>query len=800
MTTNFALSLSLDGIQLLHRVRGGWRLIGKADLDDADLDATLAQMRANALAIEPGGLRTKIVIPLDQVKYIAIDSTRTDMGDIHRALHGATPYALDELVIDCERFGGRTHIAAVARETLDEAEAFARAHRFSPVCFVAVPAPFTFQSEVFFGPTAMMPEVLGADGRVTRDALPVLVVGTRIKSRLLVFETDEQDMASSGGFDLDALLAPVAAPRVARPTPPAAAVIWIDRVVPEYHAPPVIDAAPVVRAATAAMDAMRMDAVIPEYHAQVAKLAAPRPSAVAPTLNTAPPLAAIAKATTPRRAPTAAVRRNTPWVWGAGLAASVALAGFVVWSQTNDAVPVAVAPAIPAAETQDKGPDGPLLDIAGLPPIDANDGPVTWPERVAAGAIVTTPPPAVILATAPDAVPPPVQGPPEPTLPETVQATVGAPVLRGRVLSPAEAEQIYAATGVWQRAPRFVDVPRTTKADGIMRPDPATVPGRIRQPATLDQTAAQPATSFLVPADPPPADVSFVIDDDGFILATSAGALTPEGAVVFAGLPDFQVRLRPELSEADLARMAALAPAPDGVVVIAGQPAVQPVLRPTDTTRPPPVATAGGVALAGLQPRSTSEPEATAAVTDIRPRLRPTAIFAAARPSDFPSNPDITAVIAGIASDTQAAPFIDITPNAIGASRRPETRPKNFARVVASALARAPAATATTATPRAPQQAQPTPEITLPPSTGAGPGGVARAATEEGVLRLRDINLIGVYGRSNDRRALVRLGNGRYVRVEVGSALDGGQVTAIGEGVLNYVKRGRTYALELPAG
>ena len=49
-------------------------------------------------------------------------------------------------------------------------------------------------------------------------------------------------------------------------------------------------------------------------------------------------------------------------------------------------------------------------------------------------------------------------------------------------------------------------------------------------------------------------------------------------------------------------------------------------------------------------------------------------------------------------------------------------------------------------------------------------------------------------------RALVRLGNGQFVRVQVGSDLDGGQVTAIGENALNYVKRGTTYALQIPQG
>ena len=67
-------------------------------------------------------------------------------------------------------------------------------------------------------------------------------------------------------------------------------------------------------------------------------------------------------------------------------------------------------------------------------------------------------------------------------------------------------------------------------------------------------------------------------------------------------------------------------------------------------------------------------------------------------------------------------------------------------------------------------------------------------------IRLRDMNLIGVYGSPDARRALVRMPNGRFVKVQVGSSLDGGQVTAIGDTALNFVKRGRTYALQLPTG
>jgi Tfp pilus assembly protein PilP len=77
---------------------------------------------------------------------------------------------------------------------------------------------------------------------------------------------------------------------------------------------------------------------------------------------------------------------------------------------------------------------------------------------------------------------------------------------------------------------------------------------------------------------------------------------------------------------------------------------------------------------------------------------------------------------------------------------------------------------------------------------------VASAATVENAINLRQINLIGVYGRPNDRRALVRLSNGRYVRVGVGDSLDGGRVAAINDNTLNYVKSGRTVTLEIPSG
>ncbi len=89
-------------------------------------------------------------------------------------------------------------------------------------------------------------------------------------------------------------------------------------------------------------------------------------------------------------------------------------------------------------------------------------------------------------------------------------------------------------------------------------------------------------------------------------------------------------------------------------------------------------------------------------------------------------------------------------------------------------------------------------EVTWPklPSSAS----VSREATVKNALNLREVNLIGVYGKPSDRRALVRLGNGRYRKVEVGDRLDGGRVSAIGDAELRYNKSGRAIVLKMPRG
>lgn len=65
-------------------------------------------------------------------------------------------------------------------------------------------------------------------------------------------------------------------------------------------------------------------------------------------------------------------------------------------------------------------------------------------------------------------------------------------------------------------------------------------------------------------------------------------------------------------------------------------------------------------------------------------------------------------------------------------------------------------------------------------------------------INLRRINLIGVYGKPSNRRALIRLSNGRYQKVVVGDRIDGGRVSAIGDSELRYTKGGRSVVLTMP--
>lgn len=189
----------------------------------------------------------------------------------------------------------------------------------------------------------------------------------------------------------------------------------------------------------------------------------------------------------------------------------------------------------------------------------------------------------------------------------------------------------------------------------------------------------------------------------------------------------------------------------------------------------------------------TSNTSSPGPVTDIAVERE----LARAVPGPRPlSAQEISAEQARAEAEADEADAAQASELAIAASRLPARRPNSVAE-------RAEAARAEASPPETEAESTPEPDIQVAaavvpsiPSRAT----VSRAATEENVLRLNAVNLIGVYGAPSERRALVRLRTGRYVKVEVGDRVDGGRVAAIGQDELRYVKGGRNITLKMPRG
>ncbi|MDU8926258.1 hypothetical protein RXV86_02565 [Alisedimentitalea sp. MJ-SS2] len=199
MKPNFALSLSFEGISLLHRAFPGWNRVGEVALDSPDLAGALAVLRDTAAQIDSPDFTTKLIVPNDQIKFLSLDLGITTEDERHQAVHdaleGATPYPVDDLAFDWSVDGDRTLVAAVARETLAEAEGFAQTHGFNPVSFVALPDAGQFAGEPFFGAAENATTILPEDEQVQRDMAAIHVTGVA----RLPDPGDEVDAAENEG-------------------------------------------------------------------------------------------------------------------------------------------------------------------------------------------------------------------------------------------------------------------------------------------------------------------------------------------------------------------------------------------------------------------------------------------------------------------------------------------------------------------------------------------------------------------------------------------------------------------------
>lgn len=362
-------------------------------------------------------------------------------------------------------------------------------------------------------------------------------------------------------------------------------------------------------------------------------------------------------------------------------------------------------------------------------------------------------------------------------------ASGGTAAPLGRVLSPDEAEAIYATTGVWQRAPRVPLQPRGGSVNEVFIADlDAAMVGReaISLPTGLALRTDPVPASLL---NPPPADAIFVRDDRGFVEATADGALTPEGVVVFLGRPDSIPGDRPIRT-------------PEVETLISPE---EPAVEPSALAAVRPQARTNLIEPAQAVPDTPADNDRLEA---IRPLLRPAGLFAPtpAAPADA-----IALALEGIAAEDAALAAERIAAAsdlALGNSPRPETRPAAFAGLTQAPPRSIPnAAAASTA---GILSDEPAPLVLAPGGTteASGPvtNTVAQQATIEDGINLRQVSLIGVYGTPNARRALVRLANGRLIKVELGDSLDGGRVSAIGESDLQYQRNGRAITLTVASG
>ncbi|WP_417719653.1 hypothetical protein [Salipiger sp.] len=353
-------------------------------------------------------------------------------------------------------------------------------------------------------------------------------------------------------------------------------------------------------------------------------------------------------------------------------------------------------------------------------------------------------------------------------------------------LSPEAAEATYAATGIWQRAPSAPLEPPQTGTDDIYV---ASIDPSVRQldAIALPDFSAPRGDVTLLPVLLPPGPFDrFDLDERGLVRATPEGAISPDGIRVFTGRPP---QTPPQRDPVEAAPDAApetgaatgtgdtAAPAPGAPETLRDS---RPEARPGDLVEQTERVTLRGNSVAELaakrpqlRPPSAQEQASAAQVEEIQDEVADA--VAEAREADLPEEPEI-----------------DATAQAVVRSLTPNTRPGNMSALVRRAETEAPAEEVRTAS-AGPIRVQPGPKV---PQTAS----VARSATTKNQINLRQVSLIGIYGKASSRRALLRLPSGRYQKVQVGDRVDGGRVAAIGETELQYSKGGRSIVLKMPRG
>lgn len=162
-----ALSFDLEAVHVMEREGGQWSWRGAARYDSADMAGRLANLR-RGLDVSEDRAAVALIIPDDQVLFtdLTVDPALPRREAVAKGLDGLTPYKVDELDFDwVDRGPDKVRVAAVWRETLSEASAFATSHGFIPVAAVADPDGTQLDREVQFG----RPEAGEVEARTEAD-------------------------------------------------------------------------------------------------------------------------------------------------------------------------------------------------------------------------------------------------------------------------------------------------------------------------------------------------------------------------------------------------------------------------------------------------------------------------------------------------------------------------------------------------------------------------------------------------------------------------------------------------------
>lgn len=715
MNSRWGFDLDMSAVRLMRREGGHWREVAAEKIDGPDIEDRLTAMIDKIHS----GSAVELFLPRDQILYTDVKITHEDTAqlEIAAAMDGLTPYSLSELELDWVVTDPETaRVAAIAKETLDEAAAFAEARGLAVAGYSSLADSDDFPRLPIFG----------------QGALP--------------FPNEAEENLDEIGEDSGPT---VAFTTVREPRATEILTLTNPQSAPEAPVVRVEDTTPVmqVRTRMPPLDPGRPLENAPVTPRVRTDIAAGTLSGAAATLSPGGPSIKV-RARKSGPVPTTAV-----FLVAAILTVGIAA---IVWSILPLAPGGTSTPPASATETGLATQTEPQTEVVAAP-IPAPELPepdaMVDMESIAAGE-ATDALPAISLAAGPTisrltSLLPAPSGFNSGLPPKPLQTLERSPDSLAGLLS---VDPVQGLDGAEDSAETTLDIylasveRRDLAFDAIALPPSsglgsAGLPIITAAPAGQGETGETTSVSTTETPLPDVASVSVKLDDSSESIAPTT---TLRPTALAASLPSRAPRPRPGDFTADLERQRFGGRTREELARIA------PKRRPQS---------AQIVALADR--KQQAEATELAVATSLAPKGRPKdfdAIVAAAIVNARAE--ELTASVQFDTPDTTAA-----IEAALAEDAEPEPRPQD------------------------------TPRLAIP--SGAS---VSRQATIENAIPLNKINLVGVYGVPSDRRALIRLPSGRYVKVKVGDRVDGGTVAQISDSELIYQKGSRTLSLSLPKG